>query len=254
MLEWACFQKYTQRIQKLRGYLIPNALSSEVFFVLQHCATNKHLFPNTKSVNLWPNERTVSFIPLLLSLRTTIINILHFGSNSPTRMVTLVIATFPTLCPNLQKITLHSLPRDPMITAAVSGILLSSSQNTLWYFNMDSPLTEEACQVVYKLPNLHDLSVVIEKGSSLPSVALPNLTNLTIKYDHRNDWSWVFHGARFKKLRAITFHSGSEQVGGFLEAFERLTLPTSTQSTLSEFCLYTLQSWNPNYSSLLLFA
>ena len=68
-----------------------------------------------------------------------------------------------------------------MVAAAISEMLLASSRNDLRCFRVDSPLSEEACRVVYNLPNLHILSVVVEKDSPLPSVVLPNLTNLDIK-------------------------------------------------------------------------
>ena len=83
-------------------------------------------------------------------------------------MVALMITTLPTLCPNLQLIILPELPRDPMITAAVSGITLVINRNSLQELNVDSPLTKEASEMLYKLPNLRNLSVVIERGTSLP--------------------------------------------------------------------------------------
>jgi len=139
-----------------------------------------------------------------------------------------------------------------MVIAAVSKILLASSR-TLRCFSVDSPLTEEARQVVCRLPNLRDLWMVIEKDTQLPLVTLPNLTDLTIKYDHDSDWLRVFYGATFGKLAAVTFYCESEQIGGFLEAFRRVTLERSARNTLSTFRLYTSCSWNPNYSSLLQF-
>ena len=251
--EWARFRKYARRMRQLRGLCILDDLSKEVFSVLQLCAINESLFPNMRSLNLWPAGKSISFVPLFLSPRITVISITCFGLNLPKPMIASMIAAFPTLCPNLQEITLQFLPRGPMITAAVSGMLLASNRNGLRRFRVDSPLTEEARQVVYKLPNLRDLSVVIEKDSSLPPVVLPNLTSLTIKYGDDNDSSRVSHGTTLENFGAVTFHSGSEQIGGLLEAFERLTLAASTQNTLSELYLYTSSPWNPNYASLLPF-
>jgi hypothetical protein len=58
-------------------------------------------------------------------------------------------------------------------------MLLVTNRNTLQQLWVNSPLTEEASEVIYKLPNLRSLSVIIDRGTSLPSASLPNLTNLT---------------------------------------------------------------------------
>ena len=164
-----------------------------------------------------------------------------------------MVTTVPTLCPNLQALSLYSLPRDPMITAAISEMLLVTNRNTLQQFRVDSPLIEEASEVICKLPNLRSLSVVIEKGTSLPSASLPNLTNLTTKCDDEGDWPQLFHGAALGKLESVTFSPRSKQIGDFLGTFERVALSSSVQNALSRFKLYAYCSWNPNYSSLLPF-
>lgn len=232
-----------------------NTLSSEVFSVLQHCAINEPLFPNLKTLRLWGTTvEFVPFIPLFLSPGIITINIgFILFSNPPKVMVASVLTTLATLCPSLRDVNLHRLPRDPMITAAVSEILVASNRNALQSFEVDSPLVGVAREVVYKLPNLRKLSVVLERNISLPSVALPNLTSLTLKYDHNSDWSRWLHGATLGKLKTIHFEPRSEQIGDLLEEFERVALATSIQNTLSEFSIYTLCSWSPNYSSLLLF-
>ena len=140
-----------------------------------------------------------------------------------------------------------------MITAAVSGIPLATNRNALQRFDVDSPLTEQASEVIYKLPNLRILSVVIEGETLLPSASLPNLTKLTIKCDNEDNWSRLFHKATFGKLKSVTFSLPSKQLGDFLGAFERAALSQSIQNTLSELYLFTPCSWNPNYSSLLPF-
>ena len=174
-------------------------------------------------------------------------------------LVALTIATLPTLCPNLQVIYLCPLPRDLMIIAAVSNMLLTCSPNTLWCIDVDSLLTEEACDMISRLPDLCQLLVVIEKGASLPSVVLPNLTNLAINWNHDSDLFWMFHGATFGKLEVITFNSTFKptndfrSICDFLETFDRVMLAVSAQNTLSEFYFHTSCSCNPNYSSLLPF-
>ena len=118
---------------------------------------------------------------------------------------------------------------------------------------MDSPLTEGALEVICKLPNLRELSVFIKGNTLLPTLVLPNLTGLSIKHAHNGDWLKGFRGATLGKVETITFLSGSEQIGDFLERFERVALATSIQNTLSGFFIYTSCAWNPNYSSLLSF-
>ena len=142
-----------------------------------------------------------------------------------------------------------------MITATVSEMLLAlaSNRNTLRTLHVDCPLTEEVHDVIHKLPNLCELSVFLQRGTPLSPLILPNLTDLVIRQDDDGDWLQMFHGTTLGKLEAVTFHSGSERLGGFLEAFEMAALAASAQKTLLHFCLYTPFSWKPNYPSLLPF-
>ena len=114
-------------------------------------------------------------------------------------------------------------------------------------------MTEEAREVIFNLPDLRELSVVIERDTSLPLVALPNLTNLIIEYDHDSDWLQGFHGATLGKLVSVDFCPESALIGNFLEAFETVALTTSIPATLSSFRFHTPHSWRPNYRSLLPF-
>ena len=75
-----------------------------------------------------------------------------------------------------------------MITAAISRMLLVTSRNTLQKLRVDSPSTEEASEVVYKLPDLRSLSVVIDEETSLPSASLPNLIKLKITCCNEDAW------------------------------------------------------------------
>jgi len=231
-----------------------DVLSFEVFSVLQPRTINDFLLPNLNTLFLSKIEKLfVPSIPLLLSPNTTSLFLMFSGSDNFIAMVASTITILPTLCPNLHTIGLPIISRDPMITAAVSEMVLATNRNTLQHFFVDSPLTEEAREVVYKLPNLCDLSVVIEKGTSLPSASLPNLTEITIKCEDEGDWPRLFHGASLGKLETVTFYPQSEEIGDFLEAFERAALSSSLQNTLSKFSLEPGCSWNPNYSSLLSF-
>jgi len=228
-------------------------LSLEVLSVMQFCTINDPLFPNLKSPSLWGiRERFIPLIPLFLSPRITSID-LRFESDPPKAMVASMVTILPTLCPDLQVITLCSLPRDPMITVAVSEMLLDINQSTLQRFIVGSPLTEEANGVIYKLPNLSFLSVVIEKETSLPSASLPNLGRLVVTCENEGDWPQLFHGAMLGRLESVVFYPRSEQIGDFLGAFKRAALSSSVQNTLLEIELSTSCSWNPDYSSLLPF-
>jgi hypothetical protein len=143
-----------------------------------------------------------------------------------------------------------------MITNAVSELLLTTNRNTLQAFDVDSPLTEEAREVVHRLPGLRWLTVVAERGTSFPSLMLPSLTKLIIKNDHDYDWSnllEIFYGATLGKLETVSFVSESERIKDFLGTFERAALTASVQKTLSNLSLNTRCSWNPKFSSLLPF-
>ena len=240
-------------MQKLKQFVTPDSLSPETFSVIQLRTIDEPLLPNLRTLELTGIEWwLMPFIDLFLSPRTTSVT-LGFKSNLPDAVIASAITTLPTLCPGLQAITLYTLPRSLMITAAISGMLLATNQNALQKFRADSPLTEEASEVTYKLPNLCDLWVVIERGAPLPSALLPNLTDLKITCDNEDDWPQLFHRATFGKLESVAFHPRSEQIGDFLGAFERAALSSSIPNTLSKFSILSWHSWNPKYSSLLPF-
>jgi hypothetical protein len=253
--EWTRFQKNARRMRMLRESGDPRFPSSEVFAALQLCGINESLFPNLGSLELWNIVvEFIPFVPSFLSPPTTVIDI-EFGDSAdlPKAAIVSMVTTFPTLCPNLQKISLFFLPRDPKITTAVSELLLNTNRGALRYFHVDSPLTKEAYEVIYKLPELCKLWVVVEGSASLSTIVLPNLTEIGVEYDHNFDWLEGFRGATFGKLDSVTFYakSKSAQIANFLEAFESVGFTTST--TLATFRFYACRSWRPNYHSLLLF-
>ena len=251
-MEWARFLKYAQ---SMRSLYVECGQHSEVLSVLQLCIADKPLFPNLERIQLWsPTRDFIPSTPLFLSPRTTDIDVtFDTPSALPKAMVASMITTFPTLCPSLQSLTLCYLPRDPMITAGVSKMLLSSNRNTLQRLTVDSPLTVGAYEAIFNFPNLRQLWVVIEGDISLPSAVLPNLTGMTIKCHHDHNCLQLFRGATFGKLASVTFYSESESIGDFLEEFESLALTVSISDTLSSFTFYTSRSWRPNYRSLLSF-
>ena len=226
---------------------------SQVLSVLQFRTLGGPVLPNLKSLELRPTEDTLSFIPVFLSPTTTAIDLILGGFSHPTAVIASMVTTFPTLCPNLQEIRLNSLPRDPMITAAISELLLATNRDALRSFHADSPLTEDAREVVFKLPDLRELRVVINEADSLPTLVLPSLTEIDIEYDRDCGWLQGFRGATLGKLASVTFRSESHSIDGFLEAFESVALTTSIPATLSNFTFYTSHSWRPNYRSLLPF-
>jgi len=233
-----------------------NGLSLEMFSVLQYCAINEPLFPNLETLQLRRvTQLFIPFVPLFLSPRITAIRIeFPESSDPPKAMVASMVATLPKLCPNLRSIDLQYLPRDPVITTAISGMLLASDLDALQLFGVDSPMSVEAYEVIRKLPNLRELSVVIDRDTFLPPLALPNLTGLTIEYGHESVWPQMLHGAILGKLESVAFHPRTQEVGGFLKAFERVALAGSAQNTLSRFYLQVWSSsWIPDYSSLLSF-
>ena len=251
-LERARFRNYARRMRKIREHGRLRVLSLEVFSVLQRWASDEPLFPNLGTLVLWfVSRKFVPFIPLFLSPRTTVIGITFDESDPPKAMGTSVVTSFPTMCPNLRRISLRRLPRDPTVIAAVSGMILASNRNTLQYVDVDSPLTEEARATLYTHSDLRELSVVVEKD--LPPVVLPNLTKLTIGCNHDSDWLGIFREATFGKLEVVTFNSESKPASDFLETFERAALAASLQNALSGFYLYTPHPWNPSYPSLLSF-
>ena len=228
-------------------------VTSDVFLVLQLRTANDPWLPRLKTFECdRATGAFIPFIPLLLSPQTTKITI-GFADDSSTMVIGPVISRFPTLCPNLQHITLRGIPRDSIITDAASEMLLACNRDILRVFEVDSPLTEEAREVVCKLPRLSDLWVVIEGPTFLPAVAFPSLTTIDIEYDHELNWLQGLHGVTLAKLESVTFRSESKQIRDFLGVFESVALTTFAQNTLSMFRFYTTSAWNPNYSPLLSF-
>ena len=233
-------------------YPSEDPVSSNIIQVLQLRTANDPWLSGLKTFQCdETTEAFTPFIPLLLFPKTTEIKI-GFIEDVPTVVVASMLARLSTLCPNLESITLHSLPSDPIITEAVSEMVLGCNRDALQTFRVDSPLTEEAREVVYRLPKLSRLWAVIRGPVSLPAVALPNLAMIDVEYD---DLAWLrgFRGATLEKLESVNFRSESGDIGDFLGAFESVALSVSAQNTLSDFAFYTSRSWNPNYSSLLSF-
>ena len=230
----------------------PKTLSLEIYSAMQLYTINEPLLPNLTTLNLWAVEESfIQFIPLFLSPTITSVS---FGFSAlPESVVASMIANLPTPCPNLRDINLRFLPRDPMITTAVSSMLLATNRNVLQDFHVDSPLTEEASEAIYESQNLRHLSVVIEKGTSVPSASLPNLAHLQIECDDGSDGLQLLRGATFGKLESVSFDMESKPINDFLETFKGAALSSSIQNTLSVLCFSTQWPWNPNYPSLLPF-
>ena len=251
--ELARFTKYSLRMRELKLKLSEEPIPSNALSVLQLRTLNEPLLPNLKLLELKAAVAgVIPFIPLLLSQKTTDIEI-QFVSKPPAVMVASMMVNLPKLCPHARSITLEPLPRDSTVTDAASEMLLTCNLDTLRFFYVDSPLTEEAYRVIFRLPNLRALWTVFTKPVSLPDVSLPALVSLDIEYHHDHAWLERFRGVTFSKLTEVTFHAKCQQVGAFLEAFEQLALATSASAGLSCFSFHTFLAWNPSYYSLLAF-
>ena len=225
----------------------------DFFFTLQSHATNEPLFPKLGAFEC--QNATSASIPLIspfLTCITTDIDI-EFEEDCPVVMVASMITKLPMLCPGLECITLYFLPRDPVITEAVSNMFLACNRDTLRSFCVDSPLTEEAREVIFQLPSLTSLCTVIQGHTLLPPVVLPNLVAIGLECDDRLNWLQAFRGATLGKLKTVYFISHSEQVGDFLEEFKSVALAASASATLSTLLFRTSQPWDPTYRSLLPF-
>ena len=228
-------------------------VTPDILSALQLCASNKPLFPKMES--FWCEDATeafIPFIPLFLSHKTTLIDI-EFSEGLPTETIASMIIGLSKSCPNLERIALTVLPRDPVIIEAVSELLFACNQDSLQSFVVDSPLTEEAQQVVFQLPKLSELWAVIQGHRQIPPVTLPNLLSIDVEYDDHLNWLQGFCGAILGGLEDVCFRSESEQIGDFLGEFKSVALTTSTPTTLTRFAFKTSQPWDPDYRSLLPF-
>ena len=230
-------------------------LPLQALSVLQFHTPRQPLLPNLKILHmtLMPVTRdTISFIHLFLSPRITTIQLKFIRPGLYKVMVASMIANLPITCPDLQRVHLEGLPRDPVTIRAVSQLLITN-QGTLRSFHTDSFLTHEALGVLCRCTDLCDVQTVIDGPTSLPTMVLPNLTRMDIKFYHSRGLLQGFHGASLGNLVSLTFRSESESIGGFLQAFERVALTTSIPTTLSTFSFYTTRPWRPHYLSLLRF-
>lgn len=239
----------------MRG-LIVNAsqvlVTSEVLLALQLRNDDEPLFPGlTSLVCLHAAGDFIQFIPLFLPPGMKEIEI-KFAPNAPILTTALIITKILTLCPHLASLVLNSLPRNPVITKAASEMLLACNRDTLQRIFVDSPLTGDAHEIIYRLPKLRSLLAIIEGSTLLPQAELPNLGSISIQWDSGYEWLQGFRGATIGSLETATFRpvAGSAQIQGFLEEFQSVVL-TTARDTLSGFSLCTSQSWTPNYSSLL---
>lgn len=253
--EWSRFQKYARGMRKLRVDASQDLVAPDVLLALQFRTGNNPLLPKLETLECETvSEAFVPFVPLFPSPKTIKIAI-DFSASGPTVGVASTIARLPTLCPHIKFLSLARLPRSPVITEAVSEMLLACNRESLETFLVDSPLNEDARGVAYRLPKLHHLWGIMQGPTSLPRVALPDLETIHIEWDSGRGWLEGFRGAIIGELKAISFRptSGLARLDGFLEEFQSVALTLSIQSSLSEFAFHTSQPWTPNYLSLLSF-
>lgn len=249
--EWIRFKKYARRMRELELDISGEPITSDTLSTLQLRTLNEPLLPNIKTLRInGATADTISFVPMFLAHRTTDIEI-QFAASPPPVMVASMIINLPKLCPYLEAICLQDMQADTTITGATSEMLLTCNLDTLQHFLVDSPLTEEARQVVYQLPNLRGLWSVFTERTSLPAVSLPSLTTLDVEYHHDHDWLRAFHRTAPSKLIEASFHAECDRIGDFLEAFEAAF--SSSASALLRFMFFTSSSWDPRYYALLSF-
>jgi len=70
---------------------------------------------------------------------------------------------------------------------AVSDMLLTCNRDTLQWFLVDSPLTEDARRILYKLPKLRGLLATIQGSTLLLLVELPDLEASHVRWDPEYD-------------------------------------------------------------------
>ena len=253
--EWDDFRKHTQRMRNLKVDASENSMTSEILLALQLRTAKEPFLPMLGTFECEKAGQTfIPFIPLFLSTRTSNVR-LSFTEDTPSMAVASIISRLPTLCPRLERVGIDPLAqRDSIVTNAVSEMLLACNRGSLKTFRVDSPLTEEAQEVVCQLPNLSELWMVIQGRTRLPPVVvLPNITSIDIAYDDHLGWLQGFRGVVLEKLESVSFNCESEPIGDFLGAFESVAVTTSAQNTLSSFMFCTSRSWNPNFSALLPF-
>ena len=181
--EWTAFRRYARRMQTLKVDTSEDPVASDMLLTLQLRTANDPFLPRLKSFKCEEAaEEFIPVIPLFLSPQTTEIDV-TFAEGSPTVTVASMISGFPTLCPDLLSIALVDLPRDSVVIDAVSGMFLDCNRDSLRGVWVDCPLTEEAREVVYKLPRLTELWVIIEGSTLLPTVSLPNLTAIGVEFE-----------------------------------------------------------------------
>lgn len=186
--EWTDFRKYALRMRNLELVVSEDLGISDILLVQQSHTTNDSWLPRLQAFACdCATEELIPLIPFSLSPRTTDITI-GFDEDAPAAVIVPMVMRLPTLCPDMNEIGLDPLPRDPAITEAASEILLACKRDHLVAFLVDSPLTEEAREVVYRLPKLTSLCAVIEGRTLLPPVALPNLRDILLKFDGDLDW------------------------------------------------------------------
>ena len=253
-VEWTRFLKYARRIRELRDHNAQRTLHFTVYHILRRYVFNGPLLPNLTTLDLRPvREPLISSIRSLVPPTITSISLGSLAFSLSESGLVLVIEDLPTNFPNVRDIIIRPLPRTPLITAAASKMFLTTNRNTLRRFHVDSPLTEEATEATYKSQNLCGLSVVIEKGTPMPSAPLPNLIHLQIRCDDGSDGLQLLRRVTSGKLKSVDFTIKSRPADDFLEAFKEAAFSSSIQDTLSAIRIVADWSWKPNYSSLLPF-
>jgi hypothetical protein len=159
--EWSRFQKYARGMRSLKVNASKDLLAPDVFSTLQLRTGNDPLLPRLDGFEC--DDTTEAFaplIPIFLPPKVVVINI-RFAANVPVVTIASIIVRLPILCTEVRSLYIWSLPRNAVITEAVSEMVLACNPKTLRAFLVFSPLTEEARKVLHQLPNLRHLGTVM---------------------------------------------------------------------------------------------
>lgn len=197
-------------------------VTSNILIAVQLRTVNDPWLPRLWNFECWgATGDLIPFIPLFISPETTEVYI-EFDEDAPLVGVASIISRFPTLCPALESIALPDLQRHPIITEAVSEMFLAYNRDNLRVFYVHSPLTDEAREVVFRLPGLAGLWVIIQEPVSLPT-ALPNLDSLERR---SKSWRLPSPSSRLIPIAWVTSSERSRALRSLSPTFQALGIRT----------------------------
>lgn len=99
-------------MRKLKVNVDEDSITPEILLPLQLRTANEPFLPSLENFGCENTSGAfIPFIPLFLSPQTTEISIV-FDEESPTMAVASIISMIPSLCPNLERVTMKNLERN----------------------------------------------------------------------------------------------------------------------------------------------